>query len=186
LSQFVTLSECTAPERARLVAQAEGIFFETSHQKDFGTAAARQVFLNRWFGHYADAQPQAFLLALNAQGEVTGYLAGCLDSFSAAANLIVADIDYFTPAFCQALTNYPSHFHINVAAVCRGQGIGHRLVERFADICARAGSPGMHVVTGAASRAVRFYEACGFRQVTPYDGASPGLAVLIRSTRAGA
>ncbi|MGO8954069.1 MAG: GNAT family N-acetyltransferase [Rhodomicrobium sp.] len=152
--------------------------------KDFGLAAARRAFRNRWFGHYADTQPGAFLLALTPQGDVAGYVAGCIDSFSAASRIIVSDIDYFTPAFCSALKNYPSHFHINVRPGYQGKGIGHRLIARFLQICAEAGSPGIHVVTGASSRAVRFYEACGFRQAIPYAGASPGLAVLVRATRA--
>ncbi len=178
------LSQCSAGDGARWLSQAEEIFFETAHMKDFGLAAARRAFRNRWFGHYADTQPGAFLLALTPQGDVAGYVAGCIDSFSAASRIIVSDIDYFTPAFCSALKNYPSHFHINVRPGYQGKGIGHRLIARFLQICAEAGSPGIHVVTGASSRAVRFYEACGFRQAIPYAGASPGLAVLVRATRA--
>lgn len=181
--ECVSLSQCSAADGARWLLQAEEIFFETAHTKDFGPAPARRAFRNRWFGHYADTQPGAFLLALTPQGSVAGYLAGCIDSFSAASGIIAGDIDYFTPAFCAALKNYPSHFHINVKPESQGQGIGHKLIARFLQICAEAGSPGIHAVTAASSRAVRFYEACGFRQVIPYAGASPGLAVLVRATR---
>ncbi len=178
----VALSVCSPADRARLLAQAERIFFDTAYTNSFDSAAAKQAFLKRWFGNYAETQPRSFLLALAPEGDVTGYLAGCTDSFSAESKTIIGDIDYFTPSFCAALKNYPSHFHINVKPGQQGKGIGRMLVARFIEICTSAGSPGIHVVTSTASRAVKFYEGCGFRQVTPYAGASPGLAVLIRST----
>ena len=99
-------------------------------------------------------------------GGVAGYIAGCPDSFSPASKTIIGDIGYFTPSFCDALKNYPSHFHINVRPGLQGKGIGHALTARFGEICASAGSPGIHVVTSATSRAVKFYEACGFKRVT--------------------
>ncbi len=180
----VTLSACAPAERALRLAQAERIFFETAHTKSFDSAAAKRAFLQRWFGNYSETYPQAFLLALDADAGVTGYLAGCLDSFSSESKTIVAGIDYFTPSFCAALKNYPSHFHINVRPGYQGKGIGHILVAQYGKLCAGNGSPGIHVVTGAPSRAVKFYKACGFSQITPYAGASPGLAVLIRGTHA--
>ncbi len=181
MADCVTLSACSPADRARLLAQAEQIFFETAHMKTFESAASKHAFFQRWFGNYADAHPGAFLFALDESGDVTGYLAGCPDSFSPSSKAIIGDIDYFTPSFCAALKNYPSHFHINVKPGQQGKGIGRLLVARFAEICASSGSSGMHVVTGASSRAVKFYEACGFKPVTPYAGASPGLAVLIRA-----
>ena len=182
MANCVTLSECSPADGARLLAQAREIFFETSLTKSFASPAARQAFLQRWFGNYADAYPGAFLLALDESGDVAGYIAGCPDSFAPASKTITGDIDYFTPSFRDALKNYPSHFHINVKPGLQGKGIGHALAARFAEICAKRGSPGIHVVTSATSRAVKFYEACGFRPVTPYPGADPGLAVLIRAT----
>ncbi|MGO9485926.1 MAG: N-acetyltransferase family protein [Rhodomicrobium sp.] len=177
----VTLSESSPEEGARRLAQATQIFFETAYTTSFGSPAAKQAFLQRWFGNYAGTHPGAFLFALDENGDVTGYLAGCPDSFSPASKTILAGIDYFTASFCAALINYPSHFHINVKPGQQGKGIGHLLVARFAQMCAGGGSSGVHVVTGASSRAVKFYESCGFRPVTPYAGADPGLAVLIRA-----
>jgi GNAT superfamily N-acetyltransferase len=179
--ECVSLGECPPAEGARLLAQAEQIFFETSQRKTFDSEAVKHAFLQRWFGNYADAHPGAFLFALDANRDVTGYLAGCPSSFSPASKAITGDIFYFTPSFCAALKNYPSHFHINVMPGLQGQGIGHVLVARFAQICASGGATGIHVVTSLASRSVKFYEACGFRQVTPYAGADPGLAVLVRT-----
>ncbi len=181
MTGYVVLSECSPPDRARLLVQAERIFFETSPTKTFELAAARKAFYQRWCGNYADAYPGAFLFALDESGNVAGYVAGCPDSFSPASKIVTSDIYYFTPSFCSALKNYPSHFHINVRPGLQGKGIGRRLVGRFAEICAQNRSPGIHVVTGASSRAVRFYEVCGFRLATPYAGADPGLALLIRT-----
>lgn len=180
----VTLGECSPEDGSRLLAQAEQIFFDTAHTTSFKSEADRRTFYQRWFGNYANTHSGAFLFALDADGKVTGYLAGCPDSFSPAAKAIIGDIYYFTPSFCGALKNYPSHFHINVLPGQQGKGIGHLLAGRFAEVCAAAGSPGIHVVTGSSSRAVRFYKACGFELVVPYTGADPGLAILIRTTAA--
>ncbi len=182
MARCIALSECSPADRARLLAQAELIFFETTPTKSFESAAARRAFYQRWCGNYADAHPGAFLFALDESRNVAGYVAGCPDSFSPASKTITASIYYFTPSFRAALKNYPSHFHINVRPGLQGKGIGHYLVARFAELCARNGSPGIHVVTSGASRSVKFYEACGFTPVTPYAGADPGLAVLIRAT----
>ncbi len=162
-----------------LLAQAEGIFFETAYMQSFDSAAAKLAFLKRWFRHYAETQPQTFLLSLGPDGDATGYLAGCIDSFSPASKKIIGAIDYFTPAFCEALRSYPSHFHINVRTADQGQGIGRGLTERFLQICAEFRSPGIHVVTGASSRAVKFYEARGFRCLTPLPEVDAGVAVLV-------
>ncbi len=178
------LSACSPAERARWLAQAEAIFFGTAYTMSFSSPAAKLAFFNRWFGCYAETQPQTFLLSIGQDGDVTGYLAGSIDSYSAASKRIRAGIDYFTPAFCEALKDYPSHFHINVDPANQGQGIGHRLTVRFLDICAEAGSPGIHVVTGASSRAIKFYEACGFRRLTLQPEADAGHAVLVYATAA--
>jgi GNAT superfamily N-acetyltransferase len=176
----IALSDCPGGDRVRLLAQAERIFFETTPTKTFRTTAEKHAFLQRWFGNYVEAHAEAFLIALDGEGNAAGYLAGCPDSFSPASGGIIGDIDYFTPSFCAALGNYPSHFHINVTPGLQGKGIGHALVAKFEEICAKAGSPGIHVVTGGQSRAVKFYKRLGFRRVIPYAGCNPGIAVLIR------
>ena len=176
----IALSGCRAQDRVRLLAQAEHIFFETAATKTFATAAEKHAYLQRWFGNYAEADASAFLIAADEAGNAAGYLAGCLDSFALAADGITRDIDYFTPSFRAALEGYLSHFHINVAPSMQGRGIGHLLVARFEEICANSGSPGIHVVTGAASRAVDFYRALGFERIVPFDGCNPAIAALVR------
>jgi GNAT superfamily N-acetyltransferase len=123
-------------------------------------------------------EPQRFLLALDGGESVVGYLAGCFDTFSDAGHPIAEDISFYTLSFRAALSRYPSHFHINVKPGRQGGGVGRRLVARLAQNLREAGAPGVHVVTGAQSRAVHFYEACGFERLAIAD-ADPKLAVLI-------
>jgi GNAT superfamily N-acetyltransferase len=164
--------------------QAADIFFETANTKSFASAEAKHAFFMRWFGHYASMQPEGFLFALTPEGGVGGYVAGCIDSFSAAAKAIIGNIPYFTPAFCTALATYPSHCHINVNPGSQGKGIGRELTARFVQICTEAGSPGIHVVTGASSPAVKFYEACNFERLSPGAWIGAQHAVLARAISA--
>ncbi len=177
---YTALMDIVPSERPRLISEATDIFFETALTKTFDSAAGKDAFFQRWFGHYAEGQPEAFFLATDGNGTVTGYLAGCTDSFSDAASEIIDDISYFTPAFCAALKSYPSHFHINVKPGLQGKGIGRELVARFLNLCEEATSPGVHVVTGASSRAVKFYDACGFRRLQAPAEMGARSAVLVR------
>lgn len=177
----VVLSTAVPTDRRRLIDEATLLFFETANTQSFSSAEAKDGYLARWFGRYVDLQPEACLLALDDSGRVTGYVAGCFDTFGLGAQPIIRDISYYTPALCAALSSYPAHFHINVKPERQGSGIGRELVWRFIDLCRAAGANGIHVVTGAASPAVRFYERCGFRLETAAPAAS-GLAVLTRAT----
>lgn len=161
MADILPLSETDA-EQVRLIHEAAQIFFETANIKVFELPTVQEAFYERWFGHYLKTDPASFLLALDGNGAVIGYLAGCLDSFSEAARIIISDISFYTPAFCSALRDYPSHFHINVKPGHQGQGVGRLLLARFFQLCRERSSPGIHVVTGPKSRAVDFYRACGF------------------------
>jgi len=176
VTQLVTLTEVAPPQKARVIGEAVTIFWETANTTVFDSHSAKFAFYARWFGHYLDADPASFFLAVDVSGAVIGYLAGCLDSFSEAARIIIDDISLYTPAFCAAMSDYPSHFHINVKPGCQGRGIGALLVARFIQHCQKQRSRGIHVVTGAQSRAVDFYELCGFRRIPEAD---PEIAVLV-------
>jgi GNAT superfamily N-acetyltransferase len=178
MAVILPMSEVKAAERARRTREAAHIFFETASVQVFDSPAVRDAFYERWFGHYVDADPSLFLLALDETGGAIGYLAGCLDSFSEAARAIIGDISLYTPAFCAALRDYPSHFHINVKPGHQGRGIGRRLIERFLQLCRERGSPGIHVATGSGSRAVSLYRTCGFTPFAPPEP-DPTLALLV-------
>ncbi len=121
--------------------------------------------------------PNAFLLALDEDQSVIGYVAGCFDSFVPATRAILNDVSYYTPAFIAGVAGYPSHFHINVSPGTQGRGIGRALLTHFAELCHEHGSSGIHVATGATSPAVKFYEACNYTRIK-IAGVSPQLAVL--------
>ena len=177
MADIIPLTEKDAVEKARLIHEATQIFFETAHIKVFESLPAQDAFYERWFGHYLETDPASFLVALDQKGVAIGYLAGCLDSFSEAARIIISDISFYTPAFCSALRDHPSHFHINVKPGHQGRGVGRQLISGFFQLCRDRGSRGIHVVTGAKSRAVDFYRTCGFTPFTVPDAAD--LAVLV-------
>ena len=178
MADILPVTGTDTAERSRLIREATQIFFETANIKVFESPSAQDAFYRRWFGHYLATDPASFLLALDENGAAIGYLAGCLDSFSEPARIIIGDIPFYTPAFCAALRDHPSHFHINVKPGFQGKGVGRQLMSSFFQLCRDRGSPGIHVVTGAKSRAVNFYRACGF---TPFavPEAAPDLALLV-------
>jgi ribosomal protein S18 acetylase RimI-like enzyme len=62
---------------------------------------------------------------------------------------------------------YPSHLHINLLPRLRGQGVGQALMDRWLAAVWQIGSTGAHLAVGRANtRAVRFYLAYGFRELT--------------------
>jgi ribosomal protein S18 acetylase RimI-like enzyme len=85
----------------------------------------------------------------------------------------------------EIVEDYPSHLHINLLPRLRGRSFGRRLMETWLGRIREMGSPGVHLAVGATNlRAIRFYRACGFRQLkppsTPSDPVWFGLALLDR------
>ncbi len=153
-------------DRARAEAEIAAIFFETSGTQRFESDTTRDAYRARWLGRYLAWFPDEAFVALTDDGSVVGYLVGCLEDPAHDARF--ADIPYFA-AFAALTAGYPAHLHINLTARYRGQGIGARLIERFAEHAERAGTPGVHVVTGEGARNNRFYLACGFRLLQTAD-----------------
>jgi GNAT superfamily N-acetyltransferase len=143
----------------RRLAQVDAIFLETTIDPP-PPGPAWDAFRERWLGRYLHGRTDVLLLALAGGDAVAGYLVGALED--PAAQERFADIGYFRARFAGLTRLFPAHLHINLHARFRGQGIGARLIETFAEIARRAGAPGVHVVTGRGMRNVRFYERCGF------------------------
>ena len=137
-------------DHERLNGQLDSIFFEASGTKTFADAAARAAFRERWFGRYLVQYPQWAYLAMTPDGTVAGYLVGAVDEGSGFDD------------FAVAAARFPAHLHVNLSPSFRNRGIGAALIEAFAADAARAGAKGMHVVTSADARNVRFYERVGF------------------------
>lgn len=142
------------------------------------------IFMRPYTVHYAAA-----CWIAEMDGQVIGYLTGCLDT------------DSYTPVFRRALlraaertlrgryrlgprtvragigfvceqisrrarpdfTAYPAHLHINLIASYRGQGIGRQLMQAYLDQCRAAGIPGVHLsTTDQHTAAVHLYQKLGF------------------------
>jgi GNAT superfamily N-acetyltransferase len=144
------------------LAGIERVFWATAGTRVFSNEAERTAYRDRWLGRYIRHFPESVLVAERG-GEVAGYLVGCPDSFAEAAAPVLSDLGYYTPEVLAAACAFPAHFHVNVGPGWQGQGVGRQLVAGFAMMCLEAGSPGLHVVTGNASRAAAFYLSCGFR-----------------------
>jgi ribosomal protein S18 acetylase RimI-like enzyme len=140
----------------------DDIFFEASAKKSFASEAERTAFRERWLGRYLTHAPQWAYVARDGDGTLAGYLVGAIDDPRKSGRY--GDVSYFLD-FADLTESYPAHLHVNLAAQYRNQGIGGKLIEAFAADAARGGAAGMHVVTGAGSRNVHFYERNGFREL---------------------
>lgn len=141
-------AEVAHPER--LIDQLDTIFFEASGTKSFASEDARAAFRERWLARYLVHYPQWAYLAMTPNGTVAGYLLGALDEATGFDD------------FAAAAVQFPAHLHVNLSPAFRNRGIGAALIEAFAADAARAGAKGVHVVTSADARNVRFYERVGF------------------------
>ena len=148
-------------KRADLAA-VDTIFFAASQTQSFASSAAKEAFRERWLGRYLEHYRENFFLAIDPRGRIAGYLAGCLVDPSRQG--LFADIAYFAE-IADLTRDYPAHLHINVDASWRNRGIGALLIEAFCAHAAKAGAPGVHVVTGAHSRNGPFYARNGFRRL---------------------
>jgi GNAT superfamily N-acetyltransferase len=144
-----------------LTAQIDTIVFEAS-TRSFPPGPERDAFRERWLGRYLKGGTDALFLAMQGKDTVAGYLVGAIED--PALQDRFADIGYFRSEFADLCRRFPAHLHINLAPVFRSKGIGAGLIEAFADYAASHGAGGMHIVTGAGMRNIRFYERCGFTQ----------------------
>lgn len=144
----------------RLLPGIDAVFFESSLTKSFADDAARSAFRERWLGRYLKHDPQFAYVALEGD-TVAGYLIGSLDDPATTDRFR----DVAVPAFAAASRRFPAHLHVNLAPAYRNRALGARLIDAFvADLEARS-VPGVHVVTGAGSRNVGFYNRNGFGEV---------------------
>jgi GNAT superfamily N-acetyltransferase len=160
-----TISICRFGEiadKSTMMPALDGIFFEASSKKSFASEKERAAFRERWLGRYLAQEPQWAYVARDVDGTLAGYLVGSIDDPRRSGRY--GDVSYFLD-FAELTESYPAHLHVNLAAPYRNKGIGGKLIDAFAADAARAGAAGMHVVTGAGSRNVRFYERNGFREL---------------------
>ena len=145
------------------------IFFECSSTQAFESDAIRASFRERWLGRYLAHYPDWVYVAADDDGRFIGYLLGCLDD--PAKTAMFNDIGYFE-TIPELTSGYPAHLHVNLTEGSRGQGVGRQLVDAFVADAAKAGSPGVHVVTGRNMHNVEYYAKVGFVDATvfPWNG----------------
>jgi ribosomal protein S18 acetylase RimI-like enzyme len=140
---------------------------------------------------YLDLEPESLFLAF-ADGEMVGYLAGCLDSTKFPAEsermsraitghrlfLRRRPLTFFLRAAQDGMSammrrqptagdfvdpRWPAHLHINVAPQARGAGAATELMSRWQQRVTESGASGCHLQTLVENtRAVRFFERMGF------------------------
>ncbi len=147
----------------------------------------RESFSEIWSGYYTDREPGSFWV-VDRDGEVVGYLAGCVDTRKApsAAAAVTRNMwrygllvrpgtaGFFWRSMLDALTTgvpdgelhdsrWPAHLHIDLLPVARGQGAGQRLMCAWFEQLRKLGSPGCHLGTLAENtKAIAFFETMGF------------------------
>jgi ribosomal protein S18 acetylase RimI-like enzyme len=145
---------------------------------------------------YMDLEPESLFVAVE-DGELVGYLAGCLDTArlpsesdrlnraitkhrlflrrKPAAFFARAVLDMAISAVRRAPTagefddpRWPAHLHINVLPRVRGAGVAAALMDRWLKVLRETGSRGCHLQTLVEnSRAVRFFARMGFEKYGP-------------------
>ena len=151
----------------------------------------REVFGDLLTNYYTEHEPQSVFVAEN-DGEVVGYLTGCLDTkrfVRVMARRIVPAVllkalfrgTLWHPQTVRLLRpnlpmwlkggyrnsapldDYPAHLHVNVREGFRGQRLGQRLVEAFCERARAAGVRGVHAGVSAENpRASHFFQDQGF------------------------
>jgi ribosomal protein S18 acetylase RimI-like enzyme len=151
----------------------------------------REVFGDLLTRYYTDYEPESSWVG-ECEGEVVGYLTGCLDTrrfirvmaFGVAPCLLIKAIRREVLKYPQSkefirsnvrlwfrgpkksvnLDDYPSHLHINLKPGFRSKGLGGELIKRFLDQAKAAGSRGVHAnVREDSVRARKFFEGLGFQ-----------------------
>jgi ribosomal protein S18 acetylase RimI-like enzyme len=140
--------------------------------------------------YYTDQEPESIFLA-ERDGQVVGYLTGCVDSArtkgvgaremqrvllhgglvrpGTARFLwrLLFDVlrDRDTPSEYLKDPRYPAHLHVDLLPEGRGRGMGRRLMTAWLDRLRLLGVPGVHLGTFAENaNAIGFFQTCGFER----------------------
>ncbi|MDB4433255.1 GNAT family N-acetyltransferase, partial [bacterium] len=150
----------------------------------------RESFADLFTRYYTDREPESLFVA-ESEGDVVGYLTGCVDSSRVLGTAMreslriigrgalfrpglagffwrsIFDIvrDHGTSEDVLTDVRWPAHLHIDLLPEARGKGVGRRLISRWLARLRELGSRGVHLGTFAENRnAIRFFEACGFER----------------------
>jgi len=157
----------------------------------------RELLADMITAYYTDFEPQSLWVA-EVEGEVVGYLTGCLDSrrclrvmiwriapkilFQALIRgiFLKKQVQRFMIAMLKSLKlggfkrsipfdKYPAHLHIDIKEGFRAQGLGRGLMEKFFAQAKNAGIPGIYLTTRKDNLAAcSFFEKNGFSLLAQY------------------
>lgn len=158
-----------------------------------------QLVTDALLSYYIRFEPESLFVA-EADGQVAGYLSGCLDThrFEVLYRRYVLpriawrwllrrhwlrrnawDLLFASARHARAweasrqdlLHTYPAHLHMNLDARFRGQGVGGRLLEAFTEHARGQRSAGIHLSAESEGGKVFFLKA-GFAKIRTYQGPS--------------
>jgi GNAT superfamily N-acetyltransferase len=168
-----------------------GICRATAYGGDGIGLIEAELFIDLMTRYFTDCSPEALWVA-EEHGEVSGYLAGCLEerdfqrvqarrvvpaAVGAALKRgvllrrqlwrLVASLPGFVAAGGLVAspheTRYPGHLHVNLLPAARGRSVGAGLVERFLAQARGRTVPGVRAtIYNSNERACRFFERLGF------------------------
>ncbi|MBE3037450.1 MAG: GNAT family N-acetyltransferase [Chloroflexi bacterium] len=151
----------------------------------------RNAFLDAFYAYYTDQEPEHTWVAC-ADGEVVGFLAGCVDTRVHNRKLLRVIIPRLTGNLLRGkyhfgkrslhyfsgllggllrreftrvdLDTFPALLHINVESAWRGYKLGQRLMEAYLGQLRELGITGVYLDTTSLNEvACRLYEKMGFR-----------------------
>lgn len=171
----------------------------------------REVMVDGLISYYTDFEPES-LWVVEVRGEVKGYLSGCRDTLRALRIFSIQIVPRLVVVFFlrghffrwrswwmlgagailgwrrgivlqPILSSYPAHFHINLEAGWRKQGLGSQLVKRFLESLERDGIRAVHgcvATEGGLALCQRF----GFQELAsfplpPFPCPAPSRCVIL-------
>ncbi len=153
----------------------------------------RHAFLDAFYAYYTDVEPEHVWVAC-ADGEVVGFITGCVDSRSQSRKYVRSVLPKLAGNFLKGKYRlgkltfaymggivggfirrefthvnwnvYPAHLHINVDSSWRGYKLGQRLMQAYLDQLRGLGVKGVYLDTTSLNEvACRMYEKFGFHIV---------------------
>lgn len=142
-----------------VLAAIREIFFLSSARQLFESEREREEFFALWTEYYFKFFPDLILVDQKDEA-VRGYLMGCPDS-EAAMPFYASRLKSYS-LFADQFARFPAHLHMNVHPSARNEGVGGRLLARFAESITAQGIAGAHLVTSPDSPNRAFYRRHGF------------------------
>ncbi len=137
--------------------EVRDIFFESSVRKNFNDENERDLFYQKYLGHYLLYYPE-FAFVATIEDKVLGYVVS--SPISATADLVL--LQPHLQLFKRHFEKFPAHLHINCHHSARGLGVGTLLVEFTVQKLRQRNIKGLHIMTGPDSLNISFYRKLGF------------------------